>query len=75
MKRLLILSALAGACLSAALAWSFRESVAYAAEPTLHPEMLRLRSDLATLEARLYLAEGERCESLGVYPVPPPVRR
>lgn len=38
-------------------------------------EVTALRSHIATLEAALYRAEGERCENLGVHPVPPPTKR
>lgn len=48
MTRLLLGSALAGVALSVALAWSFRESVAYAADP---PPATRMETTAELLEA------------------------
>lgn len=38
-------------------------------------EVLALRSQVASLEAALYVAELQACPSLGVHPVPPPARK
>lgn len=66
MTRLLLASTFAGILLAVALAWSFRSEVAQAQEPSA--EVTALRSQVASLTAALYAAEGERCPNLGTEP-------
>jgi hypothetical protein len=56
-----VLTVLAGIALAAGLAWNLRPEVAYASEPPA--EVVMLRSQVASLEAALYIADAERCAS------------
>ena len=73
MTRLLVLAALAGAALTAVMAWSFRPELAAAGEPSI--EVTTLRSQVASLEAALYVAEAQACPNLGVHAVPAPAKK
>ncbi len=76
MGRILVFSALAGAALVVAAAASAGSALAFGTEPETPAEVLYLRSQVASLEAALYVAEGQACPNLGVQrPVPPPTKR
>ena len=63
---LAFLSALSGCVMGLLLAWSFREDVAYA-EPQF--DATALRSQVASCEARLYVADQQACMNVGVHAV------